>query len=77
MRAPSGLRASETPVRSVVYSAARARSVTVGKTALIDGAVVFETFGDPVIEEGATVRGRQTVTLPRNQCLQSHRQEMQ
>jgi cytoskeletal protein CcmA (bactofilin family) len=43
----------------------RARSVTVGKTAVIDGAVVFETFGDPVIEEGATVRGRQTVTLPR------------
>jgi hypothetical protein len=42
----------------------RARSVTIGKNAVIDGAVVFETFADPTIEEGATVRGRQTVTQP-------------
>jgi hypothetical protein len=43
----------------------RARTVTVGRTAVIEGNVVFETFGEPTIEEGATVRGRQTVTLPR------------
>jgi cytoskeletal protein CcmA (bactofilin family) len=43
----------------------RARSVTVGKTAVLEGDVVFETLDDPNIEEGATLRGRQTVTLPR------------
>ncbi len=43
----------------------RARNVIVAKGAVIDGSVVFETFNDPVVEEGATVRGRQTVTLPR------------
>jgi cytoskeletal protein CcmA (bactofilin family) len=42
----------------------RARSVTVGKGAVIEGAIAFETFGDPLIESGATVRGRQTVTMP-------------
>jgi cytoskeletal protein CcmA (bactofilin family) len=41
----------------------RARNVTVGRTAVIDGAIRFETLGEPVIEEGATLRGRQTVTL--------------
>jgi cytoskeletal protein CcmA (bactofilin family) len=43
----------------------RARSVTVGKTALLEGDAVFETLDDPHIEQGATLRGRQTVTLPR------------
>jgi hypothetical protein len=43
----------------------RARSVTIGKGAVIEGAVTFETFGEPVVDPGATVRGRQTVTLPR------------
>jgi cytoskeletal protein CcmA (bactofilin family) len=43
----------------------RARSVTVGKTALVNGNIVFETLDEPQIEEGATLRGRQTVTLPR------------
>lgn len=42
----------------------RARNVTVGRTAVIDGAITFETLSEPVIEEGATLRGRQTVTLP-------------
>jgi cytoskeletal protein CcmA (bactofilin family) len=43
----------------------RARSVTIGKTAVLEGDAVFETLNDPDIEEGATLRGRQTVTLPR------------
>jgi hypothetical protein len=43
----------------------RARSVTIGKTAVLEGDAVFETVNDPDIEEGATLRGRQTVTLPR------------
>jgi cytoskeletal protein CcmA (bactofilin family) len=42
----------------------RARQATVGRSAVIDGAVRFETFGEPTIEAGATVRGRQTVTTP-------------
>jgi cytoskeletal protein CcmA (bactofilin family) len=42
----------------------RARSVTIGKDAVIEGAITFETFSDPLIEPGATVRGRQTVTTP-------------
>jgi cytoskeletal protein CcmA (bactofilin family) len=43
----------------------RARSVTVGKGAVIDGSALFETLNEPLIEEGATLRGRQTVTLPK------------
>jgi cytoskeletal protein CcmA (bactofilin family) len=43
----------------------RARSVTIGRTAVLDGDVLFETLDDPQIEQGATLRGRQTVTLPR------------
>jgi hypothetical protein len=43
----------------------RARSVTIGKTAVLEGDAVFETLDDPHIEDGATLRGRQTVTLPR------------
>jgi hypothetical protein len=43
----------------------RARSVSIGSRAVIDGDVVFETLGEPEIAEGAKVRGRQTVTLPR------------
>ena len=43
----------------------RARSVTIGKSAVIDGNVVFETFNEPEIAEGAAIRGRQTVTMPR------------
>lgn len=43
----------------------RARSVTIGKTAVLEGDAVFETLNDPDIEEGATLHGRQTVTLPR------------
>jgi hypothetical protein len=42
----------------------RARSVTIGRNAVIEGAITFETFGDPVVEPGAAVRGRQTVTAP-------------
>ena len=42
----------------------RARNVTIGKGAVIEGAITFETFSDPLIEPGATVRGRQTVTQP-------------
>jgi len=42
----------------------RARDVIVGRNAVIDGEITFETFGEPLIEEGATIRGRQTVTLP-------------
>jgi cytoskeletal protein CcmA (bactofilin family) len=41
----------------------RAGNVRVGRAAVIDGAVRFETLGEPRIEEGATLRGRQTVTL--------------
>lgn len=43
----------------------RARSVTIAKTAVVEGDAVFETLDDPDIEEGATLKGRQTVTLPR------------
>ena len=43
----------------------RARSVTIGKTAVLEGDAVFETLDDPDIVEGATLKGRQTVTLPR------------
>jgi cytoskeletal protein CcmA (bactofilin family) len=43
----------------------RARSVTIGKTAVLEGDAVFETLDDPHIEQGATLRGQQTVTLPR------------
>src|SRR5262249_56559151 len=43
----------------------RARSVTIAKTAVLEGDAVFETLDDPDIEEGATLKGRQTVTLPR------------
>lgn len=41
-----------------------ARHVTVGRTAVIDGDIRFETFNEPMIEEGAQISGRQTVTLP-------------
>ncbi len=43
----------------------RARSVAVGSGAVIDGNAVFETLSEPEIAQGATIRGRQTVTLPR------------
>lgn len=42
----------------------RARSVTIGRTAVIDGSATFQTFNEPVIVEGAVIRGRQTTTLP-------------
>lgn len=42
----------------------RARTVSLGKGAIIDGDVVFETLDEPQIDVGATVRGRQTVTMP-------------
>jgi cytoskeletal protein CcmA (bactofilin family) len=42
----------------------RARSVTIGRTAVLEGDVTFQTFDDPRIEEGATLRGQQTVTPP-------------
>ncbi len=45
----------------------RARSVTIGKTAVIDGNVTFQSFNEPVIVKGAVVRGRQTMTLPHPQ----------
>jgi cytoskeletal protein CcmA (bactofilin family) len=45
----------------------RARSVTVGKTAVIDGNVTFQSLNEPVIVQGAAIRGRQTVTLPHPQ----------
>ncbi len=45
----------------------RARSVTIGKTAVIDGNVTFQTFNEPVIAKGAVIRGRQTTTLPQPQ----------
>jgi len=41
-----------------------ARQITVGKGAVIDGNVRFESFNEPVIEEGAQITGKQTVTLP-------------
>ncbi|MCC6949056.1 MAG: polymer-forming cytoskeletal protein [Bradyrhizobiaceae bacterium] len=41
-----------------------ARQMTVGKGAVIDGNVRFESFNEPVIEEGAQITGKQTVTLP-------------
>jgi hypothetical protein len=41
-----------------------ARHVTVGETAVVGGNIRFETLDDPVIEEGAQITGRQTVTLP-------------
>lgn len=40
----------------------RARHVSVGNEAVIDGNVVFETLNDPDIAVGAIVRGEQTVT---------------
>ena len=43
----------------------RARSITVGKTAVIEGDAVFETLDGPHVEEGASLRGRETVTPPR------------
>jgi cytoskeletal protein CcmA (bactofilin family) len=42
----------------------RARSVSLGKGAVVDGNAVFETLDEPQIDVGATVRGRQTVTMP-------------
>jgi hypothetical protein len=42
----------------------RARSVTIGKSAVIDGTATFQTFNEPTIVEGAVIRGRQTTTLP-------------
>ncbi len=45
----------------------RARSVTIGKTAKIDGNVTFQSFNEPVIEQGAVISGRQTMTLPHPQ----------
>jgi cytoskeletal protein CcmA (bactofilin family) len=42
----------------------RARSVSLGKGAIIDGDAVFETLDEPQIDVGATIRGRQTVTMP-------------
>jgi cytoskeletal protein CcmA (bactofilin family) len=41
-----------------------ARQVTVGGKAVIAGNIRFETFDEPLIEEGAQITGRQTVTLP-------------
>ncbi len=46
----------------------RARSVTIGKNAVIDGGATFQTFADPTIVEGAVIRGRQTTTLPSPQA---------
>lgn len=43
----------------------RARSVIIGKTAVIDGNVTFQSFNEPVIVDGAVIRGRRTMTLPR------------
>ena len=42
----------------------RARSITIGKTAVIDGNVTFQSFNEPVIVKGAVIRGRKTMTLP-------------
>jgi hypothetical protein len=42
----------------------RARSVSLAKGAVVDGNAVFETLDEPQIDVGATVRGRQTVTIP-------------
>lgn len=42
----------------------RARSVVIGKTAVVDGDAIFQTLDEPQIEQGAILRGRQTVTLP-------------
>jgi cytoskeletal protein CcmA (bactofilin family) len=42
----------------------RARSVTIGKTAVVEGDAIFQTLDEPQIEEGATLRGRQTFTSP-------------
>jgi cytoskeletal protein CcmA (bactofilin family) len=44
----------------------RARSVTIGRTAVLEGDAVFETLDNPHIEEGATLRGQQTITPPRS-----------
>ena len=38
----------------------RARNVTVGKTAVVEGNAIFQTLDEPQIEEGALLRGRQT-----------------
>jgi hypothetical protein len=45
----------------------RARSVTIGKSAVIDGNATFQTINEPTIVEGAVIRGRQTTTLPEPQ----------
>ena len=45
----------------------RARSATIGKTAVIDGNVTFQSFNQPVIVQGAVIRGRKTMTLPHPQ----------
>jgi cytoskeletal protein CcmA (bactofilin family) len=42
----------------------RARSVSLAKGAIVDGDAVFETLDEPQIDVGATIRGRQTVTMP-------------
>jgi cytoskeletal protein CcmA (bactofilin family) len=42
----------------------RARSVSLGKGAIVDGDAIFETLDEPQIDVGATIRGRQTVTMP-------------
>lgn len=44
----------------------RARSVTIGKTAVVEGDAIFRTLDEPQIEEGATLRGRQTFTPPQH-----------
>lgn len=45
----------------------RARNVSVGPTAVITGNARFETLNDPEIAQGATIQGRQTVTMPQRQ----------
>jgi cytoskeletal protein CcmA (bactofilin family) len=45
----------------------RARSISLGKGAIVDGDAVFETLDEPQIDVGATIRGRQTVTIPMRQ----------
>ena len=42
----------------------RARSVSLAKGAIVDGDAVFETLDEPQIDVGATIKGRQTVTMP-------------
>jgi cytoskeletal protein CcmA (bactofilin family) len=45
----------------------RARSISLGKGAIVDGDAVFETLDEPQIDVGATIKGRQTVTIPMRQ----------